>query len=92
MAYTGWDRSNAVQELGYGESPTSFQVVLTEGQYVPIRIVWANAQGGASFYYSIVAPDGTVLLDDGTGPSDAIVQYSCDGVTAPPYEPFGSET
>lgn len=51
-----------------------------------------KSQEDGTFGYSIAAPDGTVILDANTGPSIDLVQYSCDGTTAPPYEPFGSET
>jgi hypothetical protein len=65
---------------------------LVAGQYYALRIMYANAQGDADFGYSITAPDGTVIVDASTGASIDIVQFSCDGTTAPPYAPFGSET
>lgn len=95
-AYSGWTRENAVLQDAWF-SPTSGQQVtymaeLEQGQYYALRIVYANAQTNAAERISITAPDGTVILGVDSVPNQYVVQYSCDGVTAPPYPPFGQET
>ena len=64
---------------------------LVAGNYYPIRLMWANAQGRAVFDFYVTAPDGAVVLNKDTAESISIVQFSCDGVTAPPSPPFGQE-
>lgn len=59
------------------------------GLYIPIRFLYFNAQGGASFFLRITAPDGTVILDQGSVANDYIIQ-SCDRGPAVPYAPWGS--
>lgn len=70
-----------------------YQTNLTQGQYYPIRVLWANAQGDAEFRLNITAPDGSLITNGQTGqaPSPYLVQYSCDGVQGPQYPPFGQE-
>ena len=58
----------------------------------PFRIMYANAQGAAEFEMSIVDPNGNVVLDAHIPSSSQVVQFSCDGISAPMYPPFGSET
>ncbi len=65
---------------------------MVEGQYYPLRIIFAQAQGAATFGMNVTAPDGTAILDSNTQNSPYIVQNSCDGVTAPGYSPYGRET
>jgi hypothetical protein len=43
------------------------------------------------FQLSVTAPDETVILDSDTPNSPYLVQYSCDGTTAPPYPAFSQE-
>lgn len=61
-------------------------------EYLAFRIVFGQAQGAAVFQFSVTAPDGTVILDSNTEDSPYLVQYSCDGTTAPEFPAFGSET
>lgn len=92
-AYTGWTRDNAdaINIVNEGQTVT-FTATFEAGVYYPIRIVFGQAQGPASFSASVSAPDGTVILSSSSGPSPFLVQYSCDGVLAPQFEPFGAET
>ena len=92
-AYSGWSRDNANMLNYYGSGATkTYQVDLVEGEYYALRIMFGQAQGGAVFAASITAPDGAVILDSDSSPSLYLVQYSCDGVFAPEYAVFGSET
>ncbi|KAK6002734.1 hypothetical protein QM012_001484 [Aureobasidium pullulans] len=65
---------------------------LKTGQYLPFRIVFGQQGGPVVFAFSITAPDGTVILDASTTNSDFIVQYSCDGTTAPAFPAWGQES
>ncbi|THX71550.1 hypothetical protein D6D05_08214 [Aureobasidium pullulans] len=59
--------------------------------YLPFRLVFGQQGGPVVFSFSITAPDGTVILDAGTQDSKFIVQYSCDGTTAPAFPAWGQE-
>lgn len=64
----------------------------TSGEYIPIRILFSQGDGPFGFNVQVTAPDGTVVLSASSSTSDYLVQYSCDGTTAPTYAPYGSET
>jgi len=92
-AYSGWTRDNAdAIAVIHGNPSASATVDLVQGQYLPFRIVFGQAQGAVSFYLSVTAPDGTVILNSNTPGSPFLVQYSCDGTSAPAFPAFGSET
>ncbi|KAF2209836.1 hypothetical protein CERZMDRAFT_46201, partial [Cercospora zeae-maydis SCOH1-5] len=101
-AYAGWTRSNAILEQVYafppqgfsgfpGEPPVSATITLEAGVYYPIRVLAANAQNQAEFHLLITAPDGTEFLGPQTTASPYLVQYSCDGTSAPAFPAFGSQ-
>lgn len=93
LAYSGWTGANANLFVTIGETKTgSLTISLNEGQYYALRIVFAQAQGPATFTVEVTAPDGSVFLSDSSTASPYLVQYSCDGTTAPQYAPFGQET
>ncbi|USW58810.1 Putative PA14/GLEYA domain-containing protein [Septoria linicola] len=102
LAYAGWTRANAnlVQVYdtppqgftGYpGETPVSFTVRLTAGTYYPIRVMAANGGGQAEFHLLVTAPDGTQFLGPQTAGSPYLVQYSCDGTSAPRFPAIGQQ-
>ncbi|CAK7198605.1 hypothetical protein SEUCBS139899_001269 [Sporothrix eucalyptigena] len=92
-AYAGWTRADANAGIYFGEGGDgSASVDMVEGEYMPIRIMYAQAQGAAVFQVSITAPDGTVFLSSSTENSPYLVQYSCDLVSAPQFPAWGSET
>lgn len=96
LAYDGWTRPNAVLEDAWS-SPNSGDLItytadLQQGQYYALRLVYANAQTNSAERISVTAPDGTVILGANSVENPYIVQYSCDGVSATPYPPFGQET
>ncbi|TIA36916.1 hypothetical protein D6C78_05090 [Aureobasidium pullulans] len=68
----------------------SVTYTLTTGQYLPFRLVFGQQGRPVVFSFSITAPDGTVILDAGTQDSKFVVQYSCDGTTAPALPALGS--
>ncbi|KAH0038681.1 hypothetical protein KCU78_g1444, partial [Aureobasidium melanogenum] len=92
-AYSGWTRANAdATAVIFGNPSASATIDLVQGQYLPFRIVFGQAQGAISFYLSVAAPDGTVILNSNTPNSQFLVRFSCDGTLAPEFPPFGSET
>ena len=73
------------------QSTATATYTLKAGEYLPYRIFFGQMGGPVKFSFSIKAPDGTVILDSNTAESEFIVQYSCDGVTAPAFPAFGQE-
>lgn len=95
LAYSGWTRSNAVleQQWSGSQQPKTFTATLTKGKYYPMRIFFANGGGPGYFKFRLTAPDGTVILGDGAvATTPFLVQFSCDGTTAPKFPAWGSET
>lgn len=97
-AYSGWTRANALLDVTYtklGNLPggtISGTYAAIAGEYIPMRIVFAQGGGPFGFVATVTAPDGTVILDGGSSTNRFLVQYSCDGaMAAPPYAPFGQE-
>ena len=98
IAQANWTKPNADislwsdQNSGSGKGSGSRQYSWTQGQYVPIRIVYANANNDATYFVRIIDPDGNTAVDTLSGASSYVVQYSCDGTSAPPYAyQFGYE-
>lgn len=95
-AYSGYTRSNAniIQTyIGGSQTPMTYTVTFQEGNYYPLRVLWANGGGPGAFQFQLKGPDGKVIVGaDTTAPSPFLVQYSCDETTAPRFPPFGSET
>jgi hypothetical protein len=84
-AWTGPDMN--YQEW-YPYPPVSFTETYDQGQYVPLRFLFVNAQGGAGFSMQITAPDGTVIMDENSSANDYIIQY-CDQGPAVAYPSWG---
>lgn len=92
-AYSGWTAANADLYSSLGGPGETVTFELVEGNYYPIRIAYGNTGGGPAIEdLSITAPDGTVILGSSTAGSPYVVQYSCDGTTAPQFSAWGSET
>lgn len=89
-AIKGWTRSNA--NLVLGLHGTGSEVVrLARGEYMAFRVVFVQAQAGARFALEIEGPDGQIIADSQTASSPWILQYSCDGTSAPEFSPWGAE-
>lgn len=95
-----YTRANANLEQLYNggiaidqQTTYTYNVTLTQGQYVPIRVLYANAEYDADFTFNIYAPDGELVTNSSTAFtfSPYVVRFSCDGVKAPRYVPFGAE-
>lgn len=92
FAYRGYTRANANAINPYGAGSTKYSVNFNAGTYYPIRIVFGQAQGAVIFSSTLTAPDGRVILNPNSAASPYLVQYSCDGTLAPPFDAFGSES
>ena len=91
-AYSGWNRGNAAAVLAYQTTGSMAATWMANaGDYIPFRVMYANAQGVAVLNFSVNAPDGTILIDGGTRLTDNVIQFSCDQTTAPPFPAWGSE-
>lgn len=91
-AQAGWDNTNTALTVNENASNGTLSVALTQGEYLPIRFVFGQAQGYAIFGMSVTGPDETVILDSATSGSPYVVQYSCDGTSAPQFAgAFGQE-
>ncbi|KAF4452930.1 hypothetical protein F53441_4305 [Fusarium austroafricanum] len=95
-AYAGWSSTNADAKALYNQPDhiaghASYEIDIPAGSYVPIRFVYGQAQYGGGFTFTITSPSGQVLVGNDVASSPYIVRYSCDGVNAPSYPPFGQE-
>jgi hypothetical protein len=95
-AYRGWSEGNADAKALYNQpdhiaGSAHFEIDLPAGVYIPIRFVYGQAQYGGGFIFTVTAPNGQVLVGNDVESSPYIVRYSCDGVDAPAYLPFGQE-
>ena len=98
LAQSGWTRSNAnlvTTHMPFRDGQGTYTITLTAQQYLPLRVVFANAQGAAGFQFAITDPNGTRIVDSSASRSSSpyLVQYSCDGTSAPRFAgAFGQET
>ncbi|SPJ72114.1 uncharacterized protein FTOL_01842 [Fusarium torulosum] len=95
-AYAGWTEGNADAKALYNQpdhiaGSASFEINIPANVYIPIRIVYGQAQYGGGFKFTITSPSGRILLDNDAPPSAFIVRNSCDGISAPQYPTFGTE-
>jgi hypothetical protein len=93
-AYSGWDRTNAdisfIVSLPVDQQKTSFSILLAAGQYLPIRVVFAQAQGGVRLQLQVIGPDGNQYVNWYTD-SPFLVSYPCDRPSLA-FPPWGQET
>ncbi|KAF0642294.1 hypothetical protein FPSE5266_04031 [Fusarium pseudograminearum] len=95
-AYAGWTKGNAPAKALYNQpdhiaGSASYEIAIPAGLYIPIRVVYGQAQYGGGFTFKVTAPSGQVLLGDNAVSSGLVVRHSCDGVNAPQFPPFGQE-
>ncbi|KAK6539141.1 hypothetical protein TWF694_009385 [Orbilia ellipsospora] len=88
-AASKWSKSNADIFLLGPTLSSNISISIGAGEYVPLRLVYGNLAGIASYSLSIVGDDGIPYVTTQTT-SLYLVQYSCDGV-AETYPPYGEE-
>ena len=89
-AVKGWTRKNADLVIGLSKTETA-EIDIPRGVYMPIRIMMAQGQGAAKFKMQIEGPDGQIIADSSTKGSPWVLQYSCDGYSAPKFPIWGQE-
>lgn len=93
LAYSGWTRSNANLESAFPTLNTvTYTANLVQGQYYALRLMFGQAGGAAIESITITDPSGAVILGASSTANPSVIQYSCDGTTAPHYPLFGQET
>jgi hypothetical protein len=93
LAYNGWTRSNANLESAFATVNTvTYTANLVQGQYYPLRLMFGQAGGAATETINITDPSGAVILGASSPANPSVIQYSCDGTTAPHYPLLGQET
>ena len=95
-AYAGWTDNNADAKARYNQpdhiaGSASYEFTIPEGTYIPIRFFYGQAQYGGGFSFNVTTPSGQVIVSNEPTSSPYVVRYSCDGITAPRYPPFGGE-
>ncbi|KAF2722170.1 hypothetical protein K431DRAFT_193753, partial [Polychaeton citri CBS 116435] len=100
-AVSGWNRQNDNMEQIYNydyrtSPPAAFTVLLTQGYFYAIRMMWGNRCCAGEFNVAIYAPDGGLMLGSNTTDSPRtymspnILRFACDGST-PAWPAWGSE-
>ena len=84
-----WTRPSAslIQILPVNPSKV-YKTTFTQGEYVDVRLVWANAGNNGNFQVEIVGPAGAVVWSGQN--STALVQFSCDHKVGP-WNEWGKE-
>lgn len=97
QAYSGWTIENAqlhttFDPVAYRGGSATHSQDLVAGNFYAFRIAFRNNGGPGGFDFSVATPSGVQVLSSNSGASISVVQYSCDGTSAPAYAPFGQET
>lgn len=97
QAYSGWPTANAqlhttFDAAAYRGGSASYSMSLVAGTFTAFRIAFHNYGGPGSFDFTVATPNGVQVLSSNSEASISVVQYSCDGTSAPAYAPFGQET
>ena len=90
-AKSGWNNQNPTLLGDYYDQPPakeSFTYSVSKdqvGEYVPIRILWVNAQLCGSFAFKLIDPSGKVVAASDTSATDDVLVTSC-GSAAPAFD------
>ncbi|KAG9950296.1 concanavalin A-like lectin/glucanase, partial [Aureobasidium melanogenum] len=101
-AVSGWTRANADITQFWSsqiatQTPQTLAYYLTVGQYLPIKVMWANGGGQGDLRFNIYAPDGSSVLSSNAGQNSGvssvdIVQYPCNSALGAKFPAWGKET
>jgi len=91
-AFSGYNNGNADCQASLATTG-SCQVVadLTQGDYLPYRILYQHGTGPEGFNFEIADAQGNDVVDSSSLVPSSIVRSSCDGTSAPAFGPFGDE-
>ncbi|KAI0525730.1 hypothetical protein F5B22DRAFT_357636 [Xylaria bambusicola] len=97
LAYSGWTDDNAsgravwtFQGTASHTGSASFTAELPGSSFVPVRFLFANAQGGGAFKVTITSPSGVIIHQTGRDTNNGWLVRDC-GVRAPGFASFGQE-
>ncbi|KAK5627241.1 hypothetical protein RRF57_002956 [Xylaria bambusicola] len=97
LAYSGWTDENAsgravwgFQGTGSHAGSASFTAELAGSSFVPVRFLFANAQGGGAFKVTITSPSGVIVHQTGRDINNGWFVRDC-GARAPGFDSFGQE-
>ncbi|KAI1363541.1 hypothetical protein F5Y08DRAFT_309059 [Xylaria arbuscula] len=97
-AYSGWTDDNAsgravwtFQGTGAHTGSASFTAELEGSTFVPVRFLFANAQGGGAFKIAITSPSGIIVHQTGRDANNDWLVREC-GSKAPEFPVFGNES
>ncbi|ETS80555.1 hypothetical protein PFICI_08084 [Pestalotiopsis fici W106-1] len=93
-AYSGWTRDNAdinfITSLPFDQQKTSVNIQLVAGQFLPVRILFVQAQGGVVLQLQVTGPDHNQYVNWFTD-SPFLVSYPCADPSLA-FPPWGQET
>lgn len=100
-AQAGFTRDNADMRASYlfnsnGQSTGTGSAsitrsYLTSGDYIPLRVVFGNGQGGTGLGLTVTDPNGLVIVDSSQQSSAYLFQRGCEGLPPGYAQPFGAE-
>lgn len=88
-AFSGYSRSNAVLSNTWNNYSPTYTFTATEGQYIPIRFIWAQGYGPWGLSMTLTGPNMTNIITSGQS-SRYLLKFGCNNA-APQYPAFGSE-
>ena len=94
VAYSGWNRQNALLTRTSADGLGNATVTLAAGKMYPIRLMYAYTSIFSGLTISIHAPDGTKLAGTGIFDIQYLLQCGCGAEEAlyPPYAPWNAES
>ena len=94
VAYSGWNRQNALLQRTSATGPGSSTITMKAGLGYPFRLMYAYPSIFSGLTLSIYAPDGTKIAGTRVDGSPYLVQYGCGVSQAlyPRYALFNAET
>ncbi|KAK6498554.1 hypothetical protein TWF481_011142 [Arthrobotrys musiformis] len=95
-AFSGWAKGNA-DGIAYwdpssGPSSATYELYLTAGEYLPLRLLLQNMGGECGYVFEITSSSGDQYFVQAGVPSPYLVQRPCDANAGSPYPDFGKET
>jgi len=81
-ALGGWTRANAdISQFWPNTNAVSLAFYMNLGNYMPVRVMWANGGGPGALQFNVYGPDGSVMLASTAGANSGYM--SPDIVTSP---------
>ncbi|KAF4554306.1 Hypothetical protein D9617_4g000590 [Elsinoe fawcettii] len=98
-ALSNFTRANAdiEQTFSWTAAPKTKSVTAKLGDYIPVRVQWANFGGDATLRFDIIGPDGVAVHQTVAGTSTAtvgpnLVQFPCNAASGAQFAAWGKQT